>query len=80
MRPHMINLQPVERNIEMGRKACLEVNLHPISFLRKWVAELTGRGCQGTTLSTSDGKFGALLSKETFIFVLDFSIFSVLQK
>ncbi len=80
MRPHMINLQPVERNCAVGRQACLEVKLHPISFLRKWVAELTGRGCQGTPLSISDGKFDASLSKETFLFVLDFSIFSVLQK
>ncbi len=77
----MVELHPVERNSSMGRKAYLEVNLHPISFLRKWVAELTGRGCQGTTTYTSDGKFDASLSrKKTFLFVLDSSIFPVLQK
>ncbi len=50
----MIELQSVERNSEIGRKVCLEVNLHPISFLHKWVSELTGREYQGTPLSTSD--------------------------
>ncbi len=80
MPPDMVELHSVDRNSSMGRKTCLEVKLHPISFLRKWVVELTGRGCQGTTLSTSDGKFDASLSKETLLFVLDFSIFSVLQK
>ncbi len=80
MRPDMIKLQPVERNCEVGRQACMEVILHPISFLRKWVSELAVCECPGTPLSTSDGKFDASLSKETLLFVLDFSIFSVLQK
>ncbi len=76
----MVELQSMEMNSEMGRKACLDVRLHPISFLRKWVSELTGRECQGTPLSTPDGKFYASLSEETLLFVLDFSIFSVVQR
>ncbi len=62
----MTELQSVERNSEMGRKACLEMNLH--SFLHKWVSELTGRECQGTPLSTSDGKLATPLSQKTFFF------------
>ncbi len=76
----MIELQSMERNSEMGRKACLEVNLHPISFLCKWVSELTGRECQGDPLSSSDGKLDNSLFLENLSFVLSFSIFSVLPK
>ncbi len=58
----MIELQSIGRNSEMGRTACLKVNLHPISFLRKWVSELTGHECQEDPLSSSDGKLDNSLS------------------
>ncbi len=58
----MTELQSVERNSEMGRKACLKMRLHPTSFKIKWVSELTGCECQGTPLSTSDGKLDNSLS------------------
>ncbi len=71
----MIGLHSVERYSEMDLKTCLEVSLHPISFLRKWVSELTGCEGQGKPLSTSDGKSDTSLCQKAFRFVLDFSIF-----
>ncbi len=63
----MIGLHSVERYSEMGLKTCLEVSLHPISFLRKWVSELTGFEGQGKPLSTFDGKLDTSLCQKTFL-------------
>ncbi len=64
----MIELPVVERSSEVGRKACLEVNLHPISFLRKWVSDLTVRECQGNPLYFSDGKLDSSRFYKTVLF------------